>query len=129
MNKKVNILNIIISVLLLSLFVYGLITKGQDYSSTYGAKFLYIGSGVNIIMLLLSLFKIIRDGVWMDVIFMIYLLMFIFFNFYAQIYGMNLNIYGLFIWYPIWIKYLLIVLLIINILFFILSFMEVKESE
>lgn len=129
MNKKVNVLNIIISIVLLGLFIYGLVTKGQDFASTYGTNLLYISAGIDVVMLLFSLFKIVRDSVWMDIIFMIYLLMFIGANYYSQYFGKNLNIYGLFIWYPKWIKYFLILLLIVNIIFFILSFIEVKADE
>ena len=115
MNKKVNVLNIIVSVLILGLFIYGIVTKGEDYSLTYGTKLLYISAGIDIVLLLFSLFKIIRDSIWMDIIYMIYLLK-------------NLKIYGLYIWYPKWIKYFLIVLLIFNIVFFILSFRGDKNE-
>ena len=128
MNKRINVLNIIISIILLGLFVYGLVTKGESYTSTYGIKMLYLSAGINIVMLLFSLFKIIRDSIWMDIIYMIYLLLFIGTNFYSQIFGSKLKITGLFMWYPKWIKYFLILLLVVNVIIFIVSFGGVDEK-
>ena len=85
--------------------MYGLVTKGKSYTSTYGINMLYLSAGINIVMLLFSLFKIIRDSIWMDIIYMIYLLLFIGTNFYSQIFGSKLKITGLFMWYPKWMKY------------------------
>lgn len=128
MNKRINVLNIIISIILLGLFGYGLVTKGESYTSTYGINMLYLSAGINIVMLLFSLFKIIRDSIWMDIIYMIYLLLFIGTNFYSQIFGSKLKITGLFMWYPNWMKYFLILLLVVNVIIFIVSFGGVDEK-
>lgn len=124
MNKKINILNIVLSVIILGFYVFNLLTKGESYLLSYKVNILYIGAGVGIVLLFLSLLKLLRNSVWMDIIFMVYLLMFIGFNYYSIYFGKKLNIYGVFLCYPVWVKYLLIVFLLLNILCFILSFSD-----
>ena len=129
MNKKVNIFNVVVSVFVLGVYVYCLLSKGREFLLTYNINMLYFGAGIGIVLLLFSLFKLIRNSIWMDIIYMIYLLMFIGFNIYGLVLGKNWNLYAIYYCYPIWTKYLLISVLVLNIVYFVLSFREENKDE
>lgn len=124
--KKVNILNIIVSFICLGVYMFFMLKDGSKYLDGYGVEMLYLGAGISIIFILLSFFKYIRNGIWMDIIYMVYLLIFVGGNVLSNYLGSSKKLYAVFVNYPFWIKYVVIVLLIINIITFIKSF---KEEE
>ncbi len=126
MNKKLNIFNTVISIIVIGVYIYYMITKGQEFLLDYNVNMLYIGAGIGIVLFMFSLFKLLRDSIWMDLIYMIYVGLFIGFYIYGLLLGKNWNLYAIFKCYPIWIVFMLGGLLILNIVFFILSFKEEK---
>ena len=129
MNKKVNFVNIIGSVLVIIMYVYNLIVKGKTFLLDYHINMLYIGAIIGVILLMFSFFKAIRDSIWMDIIYIVYMALFIGFNIYGGVLGKTYNLYSVFFFYPGWIKHFLICMLIINVVFFILSFRKEDEDE
>ncbi len=127
MSKKVNLLNIIVSFIVLGIYMFFMLRDGSKYLDGYGVEMLYLGVSLSIVLILFSFFKKLRDSIWMDIIYMVYLGIFIFGNFYANYLGSGKKLYAVFINYPIWIKFVFIGLLILNIISFILSFIDVKE--
>ena len=116
--KKVNFVNVIIGFLSFGLYLFFFIKNGSKLIDSYDLNLLYAGSFFALAFIMFSLFKKIRNSMYMDIIFMFYLLFFIFFN----VLGEKLvtkNIYVLFINYPFWLKYLIGVLFIINVVFFV----------
>ena len=116
--KKVNFVNVIIGFLSLGLYLFFFIKNGSKLINSYDLNLLYAGSFFALAFIMFALFKKIRNSMYMDIIFMFYLLFFIFFN----VLGEKLvtkNIYVLFINYPFWLKYLIGVLFIINVVFFV----------
>ena len=116
--KKVNFVNVIIGLLSFGLYLIFFIKNGSNLINSYDLNLLYAGSFFALAFIMFALFKKIRNSMYMDIIFMFYLLFFIFFN----VLGEKLvtkNIYVLFINYPFWLKYLIGVLFIINVVFFV----------
>ena len=116
--KKVNFVNVIIGFLSFGLYLIFFIKNGSNLINSYDLNLLYAGSFFALAFIMFALFKKIRNSMYMDIIFMFYLLFFIFFN----VLGEKLvtkNIYVLFINYPFWLKYLIGVLFIINVVFFV----------
>ena len=116
--KKVNFVNVIIGFLSFGLYLFFFIKNGSKLIDSYDLNLLYAGSFFALAFIMFALFKKIRNSMYMDIIFMFYLLFFIFFN----VLGEKLvtkNIYVLFINYPFWLKYLIGVLFIINVVFFV----------
>jgi hypothetical protein len=122
--KKINIINIVVSIICLSLYMFFMIRDGNRYLNSYGFNILFIGALISVVLLLLSLFKYLRNGLWMDIIYMFYLLLIIVGDFLSRYVWNNKYIYGIFINYPSRLKYILIVLLVVNIVFFIISLKE-----
>lgn len=116
--KKINFVNVIIGFLSFGLYLFFFIKNGSKLINSYDLNLLYAGSFFSLAFIMFALFKKIRNSIYMDIIFMFYLLFFIFFN----VLGEKLvtkNIYVLFINYPFWLKYLIGVLFIINVVFFV----------
>lgn len=124
--KKINIINVVVSFICLGIYMFFMLRDGNKYLDDYGVNMLYLGAALSVILILLSLFKYLRNGLWMDIIYMIYLFLFIGGDFYSRNIGKDKYIYGVFINYPSKLKYILIVLLIVNIVFFIIN---LKEEE
>ncbi len=124
--KKINIINVVVSFVCLVIYMFFMLRDGSKYLDTYGVNMLYLGAGLSIVLILFSLFKYIRNGLWMDIIYMIYLLLFIGGDFFSRHIAKDKYIYGVFINYPSRLKYVLIVLLMANIVFFVISLKEEK---
>ena len=122
--KKINIINIVVSVISLSLYMFFMLRDGNNYMNSYGFNILFMGALLSVALLLFSLFKYIRNGIWMDIIFIFYLLLFIVGDILSRYVWKNKYIYGMFINYPPKLKYILIVLLLANIVFFVISLKE-----
>ncbi len=129
MRKKINIMNIIVTILVLGVYVFNLLRKGREFIIDYPVNMLYIGAGFGIVMLMFSLFKYLRDSVWMDLIYMIYLLLFLGLNIYALILGKFWNLYATFICYSPWVKYVVGFMLFINIVVFVKDLKGGDENE
>ena len=129
MNKKLNIFNTIISIIVLIGYIYNMIVNGQAFLKSYNVNMLYIGAGIGITLIMFSLFKLLRDGMWMDLIYMIYLLLFVGFNIYAVIKKKNWNLYAIYYCYYPWVKYVLGFTLLMNIINFILGLKGEKNNE
>jgi len=120
--KKVNRLNIIFSFFSLIIYMFNMLKYGNKYLNIYGVEMLYLGAFLSVILIMFSFFKSIRNSIWMDIIYMIYVLMFIGANYLNVILGSSRKLYGALVNYPTWYKYLLIINLLINLVFFIKSF-------
>ena len=116
--KKINLINVIISFISFGLYVFFFLKNGSKLVNSYSLNLLYAGSLFSLVFIMFALFKKIRNSIYMDIIFMFYLLFFIFF----YVLGEKLvtkNIYVLFLNYPFWFKYLIGLLFIINAFVFI----------
>ncbi len=127
--KKLNIINIIFGFFCLVIYMYFMIKDGSKYVDIYSVESLYLGVSFSVVFILFAFFKKLRNSIWMDLIYMLYLLLFIIANFLALNLGSSKKLYGVFLCYPSYIKYVVIVVLAVNILFFILSFKGVNEDE
>ena len=116
--KKINLINVIISFISFGLYVFFFLKNGSKLVNSYSLNLLYAGSLFSLVFIMFALFKKIRNSIYMDIIFMFYLLFFIVFN----VLGEKLvtkNIYVLFLNYPFWFKYLVGILFIINAFVFV----------
>ena len=127
--KKINVLNILISFVCLVIYLYFMIKYGNKYVDKYTINMLYYGAFLSVFLVMFSFFKIIRDSFWMDIIYMSYVLLFILGIFISDMIGKSKLLYGMFICYPVWFKYILMTLLLINIIGFILVLKEDNEGE
>ena len=126
--KKINILNIIFGFACLIVYMFFMLKNGSKYVDVYSVESLYLGASFSIVFILFAFFKKIRNSIWMDIIYMLYLLLFVIGNFLAINLGKTKKLYGVFMCYPSIVKYLVIIVLVINLLFFILSFGGKKDE-
>lgn len=120
--KKINVLNIICAFLALVVYLIFFLRDGNVLIKTYPIRVFYIGAALAIGMIFLAFLKKIRDGIIMDILYMIYLILFIAGNFLAGYFGKTKQLFAMYVNYPVYVKYVFIVLLIINVVFFIKSF-------
>lgn len=126
--KKINRLNIVFSFFSLLLYMFNMLKVGSKYLNVYGVEMLYLGAFLSVILIMFSFFKSIRNSIWMDIIYMVYLLIFIGVNYLKVIYGSTRKIYGALVSYPNWFIYILIIILIVNLIFFIKSFRSDEDE-
>lgn len=122
--KKLNILNIVLAFLTLVVYLFFFIQNGQTLIQTYPIKVFYIGAALSIGMIFLAFLKKLRNGVIMDILYMLYLVLFVAGNFLATYYGKTKYLFGMYVNYPMYIKYVFIVVLLVNIVFFIKAFAD-----
>ncbi len=124
MRRKINVINVVLSIFVLGLYVFNMISKGNNLIRDYSINYLYLGAGIGVCLLMLSLFKMLRDGMWMDLIYILFLGMFIGFNIFGNVQGKSLNIHAVFFCFTRYTIYIIGVLLFANLITFITSFKD-----
>ena len=127
--KKINILNMIVSFLVIAIYLFLFFKNGSKLIQEYNINSFYKGMVFGITLFLFSMLKFIRDGYIMDIIYIIYMAMFVIINFFSNIFGKGMEIQVLFMNYPFYIKYVLIVMIIINIIAFVRTIKKDSYSE
>ena len=127
--KKLNIVNIIISFLILGIYLFFFFKNGNKLIQEYDINLFYKGMVFGITLVLFSMLKLIRDGNIMDILYIVYMLLFVVINFLSDIYGKGMEIQVLFMNYPFYIKYILIVLIIVNVIVLVRTLKKGSYSE
>ena len=126
-NKKgiLNKINIAISFLILMVYMFLLIKNSDALMAKYNIELFYKGILFAIVLIFFSFLKTIRNFIYMDIIFDVYLFIFIVCSFLAKYLGKGREIEILFLNYPLWLSFGLIFLFVINVMF---TFMKDKEK-
>ena len=127
--KKLNIVNIIVSFLILGVYLFLFFKNGSKLIQEYNINLFYKGMVFGVTLVLLSMLKYIRNGTIMDILFILYMLLFVVINFISDIKGKGMEIEVLFMNYPFYIKYVVIVLIIINIIVLVRTIKKDSYSE
>ena len=127
--KKINILNMIVSFLVIAIYLFLFFKNGSKLIQEYDINLFYKGMVFGITLFMFSMLKFIREGYIMDIIYIIYMAMFVMINFFANIFGKGMEIQVLFMNYPFYIKYVLIVMILINIIAFVRTIKKDSYSE
>ncbi len=127
--KKLNIINVIVSFLVLGVYLFLFFKNGSKQIEEYSINLFYKGMLFGITLFFFSLLKLIRDGYIMDIIYILYMIIFVVINFISDKLGQGREISVLFMNYPKYIKYVLIVMILINIFFFVKTLGKDSYSE
>ena len=117
--KKLNIVNIVVSIVILGVYLFLFFKNGSSLIKEYNINLFYKGMVFGITLVFFSLLKFIRNGYIMDLLYILYMVMFVAINIFSDLMGKNREISVLFMNYPWYIKYILIVMIGINIVFFV----------
>lgn len=127
--KKINILNMVVSFLVIAIYLFLFFKNGSKLIQEYDIKLFYKGMVFGITLFLFSMLKFIRNGYIMDVIYILYMAMFVIINILGDKLGKGMEIGVLFINYPFYIKYILIVMIIINTIVFVKTIKKDSYAE
>ncbi len=127
--KKINILNIVVSFLVIAIYLFLFFKNGSKLIQEYDIKLFYKGMVFGITLFLFSMLKFIRNGYIMDVIYILYMAMFVIINILGDKLGKGMEIGVLFINYPFYIKYVLIVMIVINTIAFVKTIKKDSYTE
>ena len=127
--KKLNIVNVVVSFIVLGIYLFLFFKNGSDLIKTYNINLFYKGMVFGITLVFFSLLKLVRNGYIMDCLYIFYMILFVVINIISDKMGANKQIRVLFMNYPSYIKYILIVMIIINIIFFVKTLGEDSYSE
>ncbi len=127
--KKINILNMVVSFLVIAIYLFLFFKNGSKLIEEYNINLFYKGMIFGITLFLFSMLKFIRDGLIMDIIYIVYMVMFVVINILSNIFGKNMEIQVLFMNYPFYIKYVLLVMIMINIIVLVRTIKKDGYSE
>ena len=127
--KKINILNMVVSFLVIAIYLFLFFKNGSKLIQEYDINLFYKGMVFGITLFLFSMLKFIRNGYIMDVIYILYMAMFVIINILGDKLGKGMEIGVLFINYPFYIKYILIVIIIINTIVFVKTIKKDSYAE
>ena len=127
--KKLNIINVIVSTLILGIYLFLFFKNGSKLIEEYNINLFYKGMLFGITLVFFSLLKLIRNGYIMDLLYIIYMMMFVVINILSDVLGKNREISVLFMNYPWYIKYMLVVMIVVNIVFFVKTLGEDSYTE
>ncbi len=127
--KKLNLFNIVVSFIILGIYLFLFFKNGSKLIEEYNINLFYKGMIFGITLVFFSMLKLIRNGYIMDILYIFYMMMFVVINIISDKMGANREIRVLFMNYPSFIKYILIVMIIINIFFFVKTLGKDSYSE
>ena len=127
--KKLNIINVIVSCVVLGIYLFFFFRDGSKLIQQYNINLFYKGMVFGITLVLFSLLKLIRDGYIMDILYIFYMILFIVINIISNKVGNGREISVLFMNYPAYIKYILGVSVIVNIVFFVRTIRKDSYTE
>lgn len=116
MRKKMNIINILLAFIILIIYMVLLIKDSDVLLAKYNITFFYKGTIFAIALIFFALLKNLRNSLYMDLLFDLYLIIFIGILFFAKYYGDGREIQILFLNYPLWLNFILILQLFFNVL-------------
>jgi hypothetical protein len=119
----------VVSFLVIAIYLFLFFKNGSKLIEEYNINLFYKGMIFGITLFLFSMLKFIRDGLIMDIIYIVYMVMFVVINILSNIFGKNMEIQVLFMNYPFYIKYVLLVMIMINIIVLVRTIKKDGYSE